>query len=145
MPRATTISHMRDAEYVVRMLEGLYPKYMYKRIYWDTFPMEITATGNSYPAVHKRILELLDEGALMVNYSGHGRADVLSHELVLDQGDMAALTSPRLPLWVTASCDISPFDHTPRYGLPSLNTSWRSAIPTGHVMIPLLFAMFTLL
>ena len=104
--------HMADAEFVASMLEANYPKYMLKRIYWDTFPMEVTATGNSYPAVHKRILELLDEGALMVNYSGHGSADVLSHELVVDKYDMEKLSSPRLPLWVTASCDISPFDHT---------------------------------
>lgn len=104
--------HMADAEYIASMLEANYPHYMLKRIYWDTFPMEVTATGNSYPAVHKRILELLDEGALMVNYSGHGNADVLSHELVIDKSDMEQLSSPRLPLWVTASCDISPFDHT---------------------------------
>ncbi|MBO4590357.1 MAG: type IX secretion system sortase PorU [Bacteroidaceae bacterium] len=104
--------HMEDAEYIASMIESTYPKFMLKRIYWDTYPMEVTATGNSYPAVHKRILELLDEGALMVNYSGHGRADVLSHELVIDKSDMEGLTSPRLPLWVTASCDISPFDHT---------------------------------
>ncbi len=145
--------HMRDAEYVVRMLEGLYPKYMYKRIYWDTFPMEITATGNSYPAVHKRILELLDEGALMVNYSGHGRADVLSHELVLDQGDMAALTSPRLPLWVTASCDISPFDHTgssfgeyaflnPKGGAIALFTTTRTVFSSYNRRINYLFSKY---
>ncbi len=145
--------HMRDAEYVVRMLEGLYPKYMYKRIYWDTFPMEITATGNSYPAVHKRILELLDEGALMVNYSGHGRADVLSHELVLDQGDMAALTSPRLPVWVTASCDISPFDHTgssfgeyaflnPKGGAIALFTTTRTVFSSYNRRINYLFSKY---
>lgn len=104
--------HMNDAEYVAKMLEGCYPKYILKRIYWDTYPMEVTATGNSYPAVHKRIMEMLNEGALMVNYSGHGSADVLSHELVIDKGDVESLTSPRLPLWVTASCDISPFDNT---------------------------------
>ena len=104
--------HMDDAETVATMLGNLYPEYMLKRIYWDTYPMEVTATGNSYPAVHKRILEMLDEGALMVNYSGHGSADVLSHELVVSKGDMENLTSPRLPLWVTASCDIAPFDNT---------------------------------
>ena len=145
--------HMRDAEYVVRMLEGLYPKYMYKRIYWDTFPMEVTATGNSYPAVHKRILELLDEGALMVNYSGHGRADVLSHELVLDQGDMAALTSPRLPLWVTASCDITPFDNTassfgehaflnPKGGAIALFTTTRTVFSSYNRRINYLFSKY---
>ena len=145
--------HMKDAEFVARMLEGRYPKYMYKRIYWDTYPMEVTATGNSYPAVHKRILELLDEGALMVNYSGHGSADVLSHELVVDKGDMAALTSPRLPLWVTASCDISPFDNTtvsfgenaflnPKGGAIALFTTTRTVFSSYNRRINYLFSKY---
>ena len=145
--------HMKDAEFVARMLEASYPKYMYKRIYWDTYPMEVTATGNSYPAVSKRLLELLDEGALMVNYSGHGSADVLSHELVIDKSDMAALTSPRLPLWVTASCDISPFDNTttsfgehaflnPKGGAIALFTTTRTVFSSYNRRINYLFSKY---
>lgn len=102
--------HMEDAELVAQMLEKDYPDYMVKRIYWDAFPMEAKATGNSYPVVRKRLLELFKEGALMVNYSGHGAPDVISHELVINKTDMATVRSPRLPVWVTASCDITPFD-----------------------------------
>lgn len=104
--------HMDDAELVAQMIETEYPDYMVKRIYWDTFPMEKRSTGNSYPAVHKRLLELFKEGALMVNYSGHGGADVLSHELVLSRTDMAQVRSTHLPVWVTVSCDITPFDQS---------------------------------
>jgi len=145
--------HMKDAEYVAQMLESRYPKYMYKRVYWDTYPMEVTATGNSYPAVHKRILELLDEGALMVNYSGHGSADVLSHELVIDKSDMESLTSPRLPVWVTASCDISPFDNTatslgehaflnPKGGAIALFTTTRTVFSSYNRRINYLFSKY---
>ena len=102
--------HMEDCELVAQMLESEYPDYMVKRIYWDAFPMEKTSTGNSYPMVHKRLLELFKEGALMVNYSGHGAPDVISHELVLTRNDMSQTRSTRLPVWVTASCDITPFD-----------------------------------
>lgn len=104
--------HLGDAEAVAGMLEKEHPNYMIRRIYWDNYPMEVTATGSSYPTVRKRLLELFEEGALMVNYSGHGSPDVLSHELVINKSDMAQLRSPRLPVWVTASCDISPFDNT---------------------------------
>lgn len=145
--------HMDDAEFVAQMLGSLYPKYMLKRIYWDTYPMEVTATGNSYPAVHKRILEMLDEGALMVNYSGHGSADVLSHELVVSKSDMENLTSPRLPLWVTASCDISPFDNTatsfgeyaflnPKGGAIALFTSTRTVFSSYNRRINHLFSRY---
>lgn len=104
--------HMSDAESVAQMLEAEYPDYMVKRIYWDAFPMESTSTGNGYPAVRKRLLELFNEGALMVNYSGHGAPDVISHELVINKTDMEGLRSPRLPVWVTVSCDITPFDNS---------------------------------
>lgn len=102
--------HMSDAEAVSSMLETNYPACVVRRIYWDTYEMEASATGNRYPAVQKRLKEQFEEGALMVNYSGHGAADVLSHELVLQTSDFEALNSPRLPLWITASCTVGPFD-----------------------------------
>ena len=147
--------HMYDAEFVAAMVDGTYPQYMLKRIYWDTFPMETAATGNRYPAVHQRIMEILDEGALMVNYSGHGSADVLSHELVVDKNDIASVVSPRLPLWVTASCDISPFDNTvtsfgecallnPKGGAIALFTTARTVFSTYNRRINYLFTKYVL-
>jgi hypothetical protein len=72
--------------------------------------MVVLATGNNYPAVTDAIKEQLNEGALIVNYSGHGSANLLSHEMAWKAANMTECTSPRLPLWVTASCDVSPFD-----------------------------------
>ena len=46
----------------------------------------------------------------MMNYSGHGAAYALSHELVMKLPDFEASTTNYLPLWITASCDIMPFD-----------------------------------
>ena len=45
-----------------------------------------------------------------MDYAGHGRADQISHESVLRLSDFASFTNTNLPLWVTASCDIMPFD-----------------------------------
>jgi YVTN family beta-propeller protein len=80
------------------------------KIYWDAYKMEINPSYSGYPSVRRQILEELDRGALVVNYIGHGSGDVLSHELVLNKKDAVTLTSPRLPFWITASCDIAPFD-----------------------------------
>lgn len=143
--------HMSDAELVARMLEANYPDYMVKRIYWDAYPMEVTSTGNSYPTVHKRLLELFNEGALMVNYSGHGSPDVLSHELVIGKADVEQLTSPRLPVWVTVSCDITPFDNAttpfgeyaflnPKGGAIGLMTSTRTTYSEQNRRINYLFS-----
>ena len=102
-------SHMEDADSVARMVEQLYPTYQVKRILWDAYTRVTTSTGNSYPDVTRLIKQQMQQGALMMNYSGHGRADAISHEYVLRLGDFEN-TSTNLPLWVTASCDIMPFD-----------------------------------
>ena len=102
--------HMKDADAIASVFEDNYPSYIVNRIYWDDYPIEVSATGKRYPAVTKEIYSLLDKGALMVNYSGHGSSNLLSHEMVWKASDMAALKSARVPFWVTASCDIGPFD-----------------------------------
>ncbi len=103
-------SHMRDAENVAAVVNQNYPSFMVRRIYWDDYPVVALATGNSYPGVTAAINEQMEEGALIMNYSGHGSANLLSPEMAWKASDMAASVTSRLPMWVTASCDISPFD-----------------------------------
>lgn len=102
--------HMKDAESIASLLTEEYPAFMIDRIYWDNYPVEVLATGNSYPLVTEAIYNRLAEGALIMNYSGHGSPNLLSHEMAWKASDMAAVSSPRMPFWVTASCDIAPFD-----------------------------------
>lgn len=103
-------THMADADNIAGIYESLYPAVNVNKYYWDTYSLEVTPSYNGYPALRKALLEQLDKGALIVNYSGHGNMDVLSHELVINKSDMSELSSPRLPFWITASCDIAPFD-----------------------------------
>lgn len=102
--------HMIDAESVAAVISQNYPSYVIDRIFWDDYEPVANSTGNSYPVVTSSIYDRLDKGALVVNYSGHGSATVFSHEMAWLISDMQALKSPRLPFWVTASCDIGPFD-----------------------------------
>ncbi len=103
-------THMRDADEMADLYSGIYPDMDVRKIYWDAYKMEVTASYNGYPAVRKQLLKELDNGALIVNYSGHGSTEVMSHELVMNKADMKELSSKRLPFWITASCDIAPFD-----------------------------------
>ena len=102
--------HMKDADDVASMVEQLQPSMEVRRILWDAYERTSTATGNSYPDVTQQIRQLMSTGALVMNYSGHGAATTLSHEKVVDVSDFAQAESNHLPLWVTASCDIMPFD-----------------------------------
>lgn len=102
--------HMQDADSVASLTEQLRPGMLVKRIMWDAYTRVSSSTGNSYPDVTRLIKQQMQQGALIMNYSGHGRADAISHEYVLRLADFSAATSMRLPLWLTASCDIMPFD-----------------------------------
>ncbi len=102
--------HMEDAESVLDTTQLIHPDYRYRRIYWDAYRLENTSTGASFPAAYSDINKQMDEGALVMNYTGHGAAYSLSHEKVLQVADFHRWNSPRLPLWVTAACDVSPFD-----------------------------------
>ena len=102
--------HMQDAEAVLDTVLYYNTAYNIKKIYWDAYTRVTSATGNSYPDVTRLIHQQMQSGALVMNYSGHGRLDAISHEYVITLPDFAKATSLRLPLWVTASCDIMPFD-----------------------------------
>ena len=102
-------THMKDIDMVAQMVEREYPTYQVKRIMWDAYTRVSSSTGNSYPDVTRLIKQQMQQGALLMNYSGHGRADAMSHEYVLKLADFQNISS-RLPLWMTASCDIMPFD-----------------------------------
>jgi len=103
-------THMDDAEDVYSNTSSLYPDFNYKRIYWDRYERQQSATGFDYPDAYKDINKVMDDGALIMNYTGHGAAYCLSHEQVLKTADFQRWSSPRLPLWITAGCDICPFD-----------------------------------
>lgn len=102
--------HMQDAEAISTQTEKLNPDYRIRKIYWDSYSRQQSATGNSYPGAYDDINKQMQEGALVMNYTGHGAAYCLSHEQVLKRSDFENWSSPRLPLWIHAACDVTPFD-----------------------------------
>ena len=102
--------HMGDAEAVASMVQKNWPDFQLKRIYWDAYQRTSSATGFSYPDVTTLIRQQMQSGALMMNYTGHGAPYTMSHEQVVHRSDFELSSGLRLPLWLTASCDIMPFD-----------------------------------
>lgn len=102
--------HMQDAEAVVNTYTKQFPDFRIKKIYLDAYSREQGGTGSSYPDVTKEINHLMESGALIMNYTGHGAAYCLSHEQILKTVNFETWSSLRLPFWITAACDVSPFD-----------------------------------
>jgi hypothetical protein len=102
--------HMDDVNQAANRIETLYPNYLLKKVMWDAYTRETSSTGNTYPEVSRIIRQQQAAGALIMDYGGHGRIDQISHEAVLKLTDFENFTNTNLPLWITASCDIMPFD-----------------------------------
>lgn len=102
--------HMDDANDVADAVAQQHPALYVKKVMWDAYKRQTSTTGNSYPDVRKAIIEQQQRGALIMDYAGHGSEVQLSHEGVLNRNDFANFTHRHLPLWITASCDIAPFD-----------------------------------
>ena len=102
--------HMQDAEAVAKVVATNNPSYDQKKIYWDAYTRESTSTGNRYPEVEQLVRQQMQRGALVMNYSGHGSVYIMSHEQAVKKEFFSERMSLNLPLWVTASCDIMPFD-----------------------------------
>ena len=103
-------SHMITADRVATLIEQNYPGYQLKKIYWDAYQRVSSATGYSYPEATRQIKQQMADGALFMNYNGHGAPYAFSHELVMKLADFETSITSHLPLWLTASCDIMPFD-----------------------------------
>ena len=102
--------HMKDANEVADDVATLYPDYLIKKVMWDAYTLETSSTGNTYPEVTRIIKQQQNAGALIMDYAGHGSQTQISHESVLKITDFENFRNANLPLWVTASCDIMPFD-----------------------------------
>lgn len=102
--------HMKDVDSVANSVGRDYPNFLIKKVMWDAYNRESSATGNTYPEVSKIIRQQQANGALVMDYGGHGSATLISHESVLGLSDFSESRTSNLPLWVTAACDIMPFD-----------------------------------
>lgn len=102
--------HVKEADDAASRVEEYYPNLKVGRIYWDAYPRISTATGFTYPQVTADINNAMTKGALLMNYTGHGAPYTISKEQVLKTSSFKEFSSSKIPMWVVASCEITPFD-----------------------------------
>lgn len=102
--------HMRYADDVAELVKISYPEMEVRKIMWDAYKIESTGSNLSYPTCTRDIKQAMKDGALIINYVGHAATYGMSHEFVLRVSDFAEPCGDKLALWVTAACDVMPFD-----------------------------------
>lgn len=102
--------HMVQADTLTDYLAADHPEFLVNKLYFDAYKKDVTGGQNGYPDIRSNLQKLLKDGLLLVNYTGHGGTTALSDEKVLTQTDITQFSYPRLPVWITATCDFTRFD-----------------------------------
>jgi hypothetical protein len=88
-----------------------------RKIYIAEYPTVNSAEGRRKPTAFQAIIDQINQGVLIFNYSGHGRADLLAHEHIFEvQTSVPQLTNAnKLAVFFLATCGFSEFDDPKAY------------------------------
>lgn len=104
-------SHQWDSENLANFIEGAYPRFNVNKIYLDAY-RQVSDPLERSPETNRAIDEMIEKGALIVNYTGHGSPDQWAEEQILTLVDINNWkNSDRLPLFVTATCQFGRHDN----------------------------------
>ncbi len=104
-------SHLTDSEKLANKIESDYPRFNVNKIYLDAYP-QISNPGERSPETNRSINEMIEKGALMVNYVGHGSPDQWADEQILTiVGINEWKNIDKLPLFVAATCQFGRQDN----------------------------------
>jgi len=104
-------THLNDADGIAETIRNDYPQYNINKLYADSYVQVSTPGGEKYPKMTEEINKVMFQGALLVNYLGHGGSKGWAQERFLDLSDIAAWSNTdKQPLMVTATCSFTGFD-----------------------------------
>ena len=104
-------------------------KFLYERLYLDSFPLSYGATGAAYPEARKRMFDKWKEGVMMINYIGHASTRSWSHEGLMTWTDILNMSNPNLPFLYAATCEFGRWDEDTASGAEELMIN-----PSGGVI-----------
>jgi len=102
---------MEQAEELANDINTINQNFTIDKIYLDAYPLVTAASGKTYPAVNQAITQRVNNGTLLINYTGHGGEAGWADEKILTLNDVANWQSyNNLPVFITATCEFSRFD-----------------------------------
>ena len=82
------------------------------KIHSDAYNQESSSGGDRYPEVNEAMINAMQNGALLVNYFGHGGEDGLALERIFMSTDAEDLSNAyKMNCFVTVTCEFTRFDN----------------------------------
>lgn len=103
--------HVENADGTVRRMNLNAVGGRTKKIYLFNYAEEISGAGRQLPGATKDFINTLNDGTLVMNYSGHGNAQNLTDEELYSSDYISQLTNRnKLAIFVTATCQFGRYD-----------------------------------
>lgn len=103
-------THTAGAEESAEQVRINNPGFIVDKIFLDAYPQEVTASGESYPIAKNKVAQLLKNGCLYFDYSGHGGYNAITNESILTLKDIDNMRNENLAFWLFATCNYAQFD-----------------------------------
>ncbi|MDW7693396.1 type IX secretion system sortase PorU [Flammeovirgaceae bacterium SG7u.111] len=105
-------THQRGANSLADLIESSHKLFNVERLFIDAFVQESTPNGKRSPIVKEKIDRHIDNGVLILNYTGHGSEIRWASEDILTASQIQSWTNiNKLPLMMTATCEFGRYDN----------------------------------
>ncbi len=104
-------THVRQANGYTSQINQANACYNVDKIYMDNYPQVLSVGLPRFPEGREALLTAFDQGALILNYTGHGGEQAWSNSRILENTDILKMKNTfRTPAVVTATCEFGRFD-----------------------------------
>lgn len=103
--------HQRQSNELTQFVDTSYQSFNPNKLFLDSYKQISRPNGEISPSAEEALNNAIDEGALIVNFTGHGGESGWMQEQVLDLVTIREWNNKyRLPLFVTATCEFGRHD-----------------------------------
>ena len=102
--------HVQTADGGAERLRRRNKDFILNKIYLDAHTQEVSAAGESYPLAKNQFDNLMSNGVLFMDYSGHGGYNNITNELFMKTADILKMNNAKQGFWFLATCSFSHFD-----------------------------------
>jgi len=108
-------THMLQANEIADTVINRNREFNVDKLLIDAFKQVATPGGNRYPEVNEKLDKAVNDGTLIINYTGHGGEVGWATERILSVPMINSWENTKgFPLFVTATCEFSRFDDPAR-------------------------------
>lgn len=98
--------HQRDADQLSTLVDTSYQQFQVRKLFLDSFEQERTPNGEFSREAEEALIDAVNEGRLIINFTGHGAEFGWMHERILTFDLMEEWQNPyKLPFLITATCE----------------------------------------